>query len=155
MGAEVAPSISSGALRVCLPNRAARIHRIPLSRGIAKIVFAPHEIYARRGAARLRDKRRSARLARGAALVPSAQRPAPGNIRRRMFIVDAHLDLAYNVMRGRDITRPAAEQPVVDNEVATIGLPDLRRGGVGMICATIFCPPRNYKNRGYTTADEA
>lgn len=72
-----------------------------------------------------------------------------------MFIVDAHLDLAYNVMRGRDVTRPAAEQPVVDHEVATVGLPDLRRGGVGLVCATIFCPPRNYKNRGYTTADEA
>ena len=72
-----------------------------------------------------------------------------------MFIVDAHLDLAYNVMRGRDVTQPAAEQPVVDNEVATVGLPDLRRGRVGLVCATIFCPPRNYKNRGYTTADEA
>jgi membrane dipeptidase len=72
-----------------------------------------------------------------------------------MFIVDAHLDLSYNVMRGRDVTRPAAEQPVVDNEVATVGLPDLRKGGVGLICATIFCPPRNYKNRGYSTAEEA
>ena len=72
-----------------------------------------------------------------------------------MFIVDAHLDLAYNVMRGRDVTRPANEQPAVDNEVATVGLPDLRRGGVGLICGTIFCPPRNYRNRGYTTADEA
>jgi membrane dipeptidase len=73
-----------------------------------------------------------------------------------MFIVDAHLDLAYNAMiRGRDVTRPAAEQPKVDNEIATVGLPDLRRGGVGLICATIFCPPRTYKNRGYTTAEEA
>lgn len=72
-----------------------------------------------------------------------------------MFIVDAHLDLAYNVMRGRDVTRPAAEQPAVDHEIATVGLPELRRGGVGLVCATIFCPPRNYRNRGYTTADEA
>jgi membrane dipeptidase len=72
-----------------------------------------------------------------------------------MFIVDAHLDLSYNVMRGRDVTKPAGEQPVVDNEVSTVGLPDLRKGGVGLICATIFCPPRNYKNRGYSTADEA
>lgn len=73
-----------------------------------------------------------------------------------MLIVDAHLDLAYNaVIRGRDVTRPASEQPPVDNEVATVGLPDLRKGEVGLICATIFCPPRNYKNRGYTTADEA
>ena len=72
-----------------------------------------------------------------------------------MFIVDAHLDLAYNVMRGRDVTKPAAEQPTVDNEVATVGLPDLRKGKVGLICATIFSPPFNYRNRGYTTADEA
>jgi len=73
-----------------------------------------------------------------------------------MFIVDAHLDLSYNaVIRGRDVTRPAAEQQVVDREVATVGLPDLRKGGVALVCATIFCPPRNYKNRGYSTADEA
>ena len=45
-----------------------------------------------------------------------------------MLIVDAHLDLAYNVRRGRDVTRPALEQPVVDNEIATVGLPDLRAG---------------------------
>jgi membrane dipeptidase len=68
----------------------------------------------------------------------------------RMFIVDAHLDLAYNVDRGRDVTRPAREQPMADNEVATVGLPDLREGNVGLICATIFCSPRRY-----TTADEA
>jgi membrane dipeptidase len=73
-----------------------------------------------------------------------------------MLIVDAHLDLAYNAcIRGRDVTRPAAEQPPVDNEIATVGLPDLHAGGVGLVCATIFCPPKNYKNRGYTTAEEA
>ena len=27
-----------------------------------------------------------------------------------MLIVDAHLDLAYNALRGRDVLRPAAEQ---------------------------------------------
>jgi membrane dipeptidase len=72
-----------------------------------------------------------------------------------VIIVDAHLDLAYNVSRGRDVTRPAAEQPVADNEIATVGLPDLRAGGVGLICATIFCSPRNYQGFGYKTADEA
>ena len=75
---------------------------------------------------------------------------------RTSFIVDAHLDLAYNAcVRGRDVTRPAAEQPVVDREIATVGLPDLRRGAVSLVCATIFCPPNNYRNRGYSTADEA
>jgi membrane dipeptidase len=68
-----------------------------------------------------------------------------------MLIVDAHLDLAYNALdRGRDVTRPAVEQPMADNEIATVGLPDLHKGGVGLICATIFCAPRKYK-----TADEA
>jgi len=66
------------------------------------------------------------------------------------MIVDAHLDLAYNVERGRDVTRPAREQPVADNEIATVGLPDLRAGGVGLICSTIFCSPRRY-----TTPEEA
>jgi membrane dipeptidase len=73
-----------------------------------------------------------------------------------MFIVDAHLDLAFNVSRGRDVTQPAVQQPVADNEIATVGLPDLRDGRVGLICATIFCEPRTatFKN-GYTTPDEA
>ena len=74
---------------------------------------------------------------------------------RGMYIVDAHLDLAYNVLRGRDVTRPASEQPAVGNEIATVGLPDLRQGNVGLICATIFCPPKYYNSRGYATADEA
>lgn len=72
-----------------------------------------------------------------------------------MHIVDAHLDLAYNVVRGRDVTRPAAEQPIADDEIATVGLPDLRAGNVALICATIFCSPRNYRGTGYTNADEA
>lgn len=72
-----------------------------------------------------------------------------------MFIVDAHLDLAYNKLRGRDITRPAAEQPFVQNETATVGLPDLRTGNVGLICATIFAMPKTEREAGYVTADEA
>src|SRR5438046_7969242 len=72
-----------------------------------------------------------------------------------MLIVDAHLDLSYNVGRGRDVTRPAGEQPVADREIATVGLPDLKAGGVGLICATIFCSPASYRKTGYATADEA
>lgn len=68
-----------------------------------------------------------------------------------MQIVDAHLDLAYNALdRGRDVTRPAIEQPIANDEIATVGLPDLHAGGVSLICATIFCSPRKY-----ATADEA
>lgn len=74
----------------------------------------------------------------------------------RMLIVDAHLDLAFNVGRGRDVTRPAVEQPIADNEIATVGLPDLRAGNVGLICATIFCEPRTATFvHGYTNPDEA
>lgn len=72
-----------------------------------------------------------------------------------MFIVDAHLDLAYNVARGRDPRQPAEQQPFVDNEYATVGLPDLRAGGVGLVCATIFCSPASYRGHGYRDAEEA
>jgi membrane dipeptidase len=72
------------------------------------------------------------------------------------MIVDAHLDLAFNVTRGRDVTQPAERQPVVDNEIATVGLPDLLEGRVGLVCATIFCEPRtSVFPGGYTTPDEA
>lgn len=74
----------------------------------------------------------------------------------QMFIVDAHLDLAFNVERGRDVTRPASEQPFVQNETATTGLPDLRQGKVGLVLATIFCRPASGEGRsGYTDASGA
>lgn len=75
-----------------------------------------------------------------------------------MLIVDAHLDLSYNaVMRPRDVTRPAAEQPTLDNEIATVGLPDLRAGNVGLVCATIFAAPAQWEKGGggYTDAQGA
>ncbi|MGH7176237.1 MAG: dipeptidase [Tepidisphaeraceae bacterium] len=73
------------------------------------------------------------------------------------MIVDAHLDLAYNAMLGRDVRLPARQQPAWNNQIATVGLPDLRAGGVGLVCATIFCPPREGCDDpdGYTTPDEA
>ena len=59
-----------------------------------------------------------------------------------MQIVDAHLDLAYNALRGRDVTRPAAQQATRDTDgTPSVGLPDLRAGGVALVCATIFCEP--------------
>src|SRR3954466_6947554 len=72
-----------------------------------------------------------------------------------MLIVDAHLDLAYNVTRGRDVTRPAREQPTIGREIASVGLPDLRAGKVGLICATIFCEPASSDRNGYRNSDEA
>jgi membrane dipeptidase len=70
-------------------------------------------------------------------------------------IVDAHLDLAYNALTGRDVLRPAAEQTPDDDGIPTVGLPDLRHGGAGLICATIFCQPSIDGKPGYRNAEEA
>jgi membrane dipeptidase len=73
-----------------------------------------------------------------------------------MLIVDAHLDLAYNALRGRDITKAAAAQVANDADgTPTVGLPDLVAGGVGLVCATIFCEPARGAEAGYRTAYEA
>jgi membrane dipeptidase len=72
-----------------------------------------------------------------------------------MLIVDAHLDLAYNAVRGRPVHLPARRQAADEEGVPTVGLPDLRGGGVGLVCATIFCQPRCDDKPGYQTPDEA
>ncbi len=73
-----------------------------------------------------------------------------------MFIVDAHLDLAYNASCGRDVTAPAAAQKPDPDATPSVGLPDLRAGGVGLVCATIFCDPWSEKlQQGYRNAEEA
>ena len=72
-----------------------------------------------------------------------------------MLIVDAHLDLAYNACRGREVLRPAREQAADAEGIPSVGLPDLRAGGVGLICATIFCAPATPNEPGYRNADEA
>jgi membrane dipeptidase len=76
-----------------------------------------------------------------------------------MFIVDAHEDIAYNALHhDRDVRRSTTEQrarekasPMTSSEAGAelsdtsdtvmIGLPDLRRGGIGLVCSTIFCLP--------------
>jgi membrane dipeptidase len=76
-----------------------------------------------------------------------------------MFIVDAHEDIAYNALHyDRDVRRSTVEQrareATADYEAADrprtltgmrdsvmIGLPEHRRGGVGLVCSTIFCNP--------------
>src|SRR3954463_15022505 len=73
-----------------------------------------------------------------------------------MLIVDAHLDLAYNALRGREVTKAAAEQTAALGDGApSVGLPDLRQGGVDLICATIFCEPAKGDHPGYRTAGQA
>lgn len=71
------------------------------------------------------------------------------------MIFDAHLDLAMNACRGRDPLQPAAIQPIVENEIATVGLPDLRTGGVRHLCAAIFCEPSFNGSVGYTDPESA
>jgi membrane dipeptidase len=60
-------------------------------------------------------------------------------------IVDAHLDLAYNVVDlGRDLTLTAAalrEREARPSEQVTATLPELRRGGVAVVFGTIFASP--------------
>lgn len=73
-----------------------------------------------------------------------------------MLIVDAHLDIAYNAALGRDPTRPAREQIELPFGIATVGLPDLREGSVGLICATIFAQPHTeHTPWGYQNTEAA
>jgi membrane dipeptidase len=56
-------------------------------------------------------------------------------------LVDSHLDLAENAtLFGRDLTISAAETRALEKRVgrqATVSLPDLERGGVAVVCATV------------------
>jgi len=73
-----------------------------------------------------------------------------------MFIVDAHLDLAYNASLGRDVAAPAEKQKPDMLGTPAVGLPDLVTGGAGLVCATIFCEPAiRDPNCGYKSPREA
>ena len=72
-----------------------------------------------------------------------------------MFIVDSHLDLAYNFFEfDRDLRLPLADLrqreeggTVPDrNGTATVTLPELRRGRIGLVFGTLFVGPY-HKNR--------
>lgn len=74
-----------------------------------------------------------------------------------MFIVDAHEDIAFNALHhGRDVRRSTTGQrareaatvasgedgAITDmGDTVMVGLPDLRRGGVGLVCSTVFTLP--------------
>src|SRR4051812_7472868 len=73
----------------------------------------------------------------------------------RCVLADAHLDLAYNAVRGRDVTRPAVEQTPDKEGIPTVGLPDLRAGNVCLVCATIFCEPDADPPTGFRTPQQA
>ena len=57
-------------------------------------------------------------------------------------IVDAHLDLAYNVVvSGRNLDLTAAEVRAAEErstELCTVTLPELRRGGVALVFGTLY-----------------
>lgn len=83
-----------------------------------------------------------------------------------MLIVDAHLDLAYNALNyGRDLRRSVAEIRAAEGQtrrgLATVGFPDMRKGGVGLAFATIFNTPSTTpfeilnKEAVYQTAEDA
>ena len=85
------------------------------------------------------------------------------------IIVDAHADLAYNMLKyGRNYTRSAAETrqlevgstSVIENEDCTIGWPDYQRGQVAIVFSTLFALPARWstspnKSQSYKTFDEA
>ena len=72
-----------------------------------------------------------------------------------MFTIDAHLDLSMNALEwNRDLTRPVAEinarekglRDKPDRGNATVSLPELRKGNVGLVVATQiarFVSPEN------------
>jgi membrane dipeptidase len=64
------------------------------------------------------------------------------------MIVDGHLDIAYNALSlGRDVTTSVASIRASEGDrrpglgTATVGLPELHAGGIGLVFATIFVMP--------------
>ena len=65
-----------------------------------------------------------------------------------MLIVDTHLDLSDMALEGRDLTRPALQQPPLKHGPNVVGFSDLRTGGIGLICGTLFTGPGTYRRNG-------
>jgi membrane dipeptidase len=86
-----------------------------------------------------------------------------------MFIVDAHLDLAYNALRhNRNLLKSVADIRKAEagkthpNGVSLVSFPDLREANVGLVFGTIFIMPANSRfagfedsNLSYETAEQA
>jgi membrane dipeptidase len=67
------------------------------------------------------------------------------------MIVDAHLDMAWNALAGRDYDRTAAEIRAADpagKPRCMLSLPELRRGGVGIVFGTLYTGTRTYDADG-------
>lgn len=81
-----------------------------------------------------------------------------------MFIVDAHQDIAFNVVNhGRDFRRPVAETRAAEGDrsadIATLGLPDAVEGGVGLVFGTLYVAPASAQHlageKVYNDAEQA
>lgn len=73
---------------------------------------------------------------------------------RHPLIVDAHLDMAYNVLyKRRDYNRSACHTRQVErgserekqSGQCTVGLPEMVRGHVGLVFGTIFAEPASHR----------
>lgn len=79
------------------------------------------------------------------------------------FLIDGHLDLAYNALiNGRNLQQPLAQLRAQEKGrhpagVATVTLPALQVAGVGLVFGTIFAPPATKRTpgTGYQTQLEA
>jgi membrane dipeptidase len=86
------------------------------------------------------------------------------------LIVDAHLDLAWNILTyGRDYTQSAAQTralergtpiPARNHGDCLLGWPDFQRGQVGLIFATLFAAPwrgseGDWETQVYQTGEDA
>jgi membrane dipeptidase len=87
------------------------------------------------------------------------------------LIVDAHEDLAYNMLTfGRDYTRSAAEMRRIETDSGSnapeyngqvlLGWPDYQRGRVAVVFSTLFVAPArrttfDWENQSYANYDQA
>jgi membrane dipeptidase len=86
----------------------------------------------------------------------------------RWLVVDGHIDIAFNALQAqRDPSqsveetrrREAGSEIVKHSGTCTVGLPELIRGRVGIVCGTLFVAPYDPRMPAewpaYKTADEA
>ena len=86
----------------------------------------------------------------------------------RWLVVDGHIDIAFNALQAqRDPSqsveetrrREAGSEIVKHSGTCTVGLPELIRGRVGVVCGTLFVAPYDPRMPAewpaYKTADEA
>lgn len=67
-----------------------------------------------------------------------------------LTFIDAHLDLAYLAIGGRDL-----RQPPTDRTEACVTLPTIRSGGIELAFGTIFTAPDDPGPEGYPAEDRA